>query len=65
MTARKQKIYAFEKAIEFIEASEKNNPFSVSDQTYQALYNAYEKLTEMFMTSDERKANNFLALELG
>ena len=65
MTASKQKIYAFEKAIEFIEASAKNNPFSVSDQTYQALYNAYEKLTEMFMTSDERKANNFLALELG
>ena len=65
MTANKQKIYAFERAIELIEISAKANPLMVSDETYQALYNAYEKLTEMFMTSDERRTNTFLALEFG
>ncbi|MCI5120383.1 MAG: hypothetical protein D3908_04155 [Candidatus Electrothrix sp. AUS4] len=65
MTANKQKVYAFEKAIELIEISAKNNPLLASDETYQALYNAYEKLTEIFMTSDERRTNNFLALQLG
>ncbi|WP_339133106.1 MAG: hypothetical protein WGN25_11895 [Candidatus Electrothrix sp. GW3-4] len=65
MTTNKQKIHAFERAIELIEMSAKNNPSLVSDKAYQALYNTYGKLTEMFMTSDERKANNFLTMELG
>lgn len=65
MTANKQKIYAFERAVELIEMSMKKNPTLSSDKSLQVLYNTYEKLTEVFMTADERRANDFLALELG
>ena len=65
MTANKQKIYAFERAIKLIEMSAENAPSLISDATYQTLYNAYDKLTEVFMTPDERRTNNFLTLELG
>ncbi|MCI5208230.1 MAG: hypothetical protein D3910_05435 [Candidatus Electrothrix sp. ATG2] len=65
MTASKQKIYAFERAIELIEKSANNNHSKVSDKTFQALYKSYEKMTELFMTSDERRKNNFLALQIG
>ena len=60
MTANRQKLYAFAKAIELIEKSASNNPSLFSDQSFQALYNSYEKLTEMFMTPVERKSNSFL-----
>ena len=45
--------------------SMKKNPTLSSDKSLQVLYNTYEKLTEVFMTADERRANDFLALELG
>ncbi|MCI5141900.1 MAG: hypothetical protein D3909_09290 [Candidatus Electrothrix sp. ATG1] len=60
MTANRQKIYAFARAIELIEKSANNNHSLVSDEAFQALYNSYEKLTEMFMTTVERRSNSFL-----
>ncbi|WP_339137276.1 MAG: hypothetical protein WGN25_04585 [Candidatus Electrothrix sp. GW3-4] len=60
MIANKQKIYAFTRAIELIEQSANNNPSLFSDESFQALYNSYEKLTEMFMTPVERRSNSFL-----
>ncbi|MDU9047745.1 MAG: hypothetical protein Q3M30_02770 [Candidatus Electrothrix sp. Rat3] len=60
MTANQQKLYAFARAIELIENAANDNPSLFSDQSFQALYNSYEKLTEIFMTPVERRSNSFL-----
>ncbi|MCI5130860.1 MAG: hypothetical protein D3904_04910 [Candidatus Electrothrix sp. EH2] len=65
MTAYKQKLYAFKKSIQVIEKSAQNNSFLVSDETFQALYNTYEKLTEILPAHDSSPTDDFLVLETG
>ncbi|MCI5142464.1 MAG: hypothetical protein D3909_12255 [Candidatus Electrothrix sp. ATG1] len=64
MTAYKKKITAFKKAIRVVEMSAQNNSFLVSDESFQALYNTYEKLKEMFPVSDESRTSDFLMLQI-
>jgi hypothetical protein len=64
MTASRKKIYAFEKSIQLIEKAAQNNSFLVSDESFQALYNTYEKLIEMFPLSDEVRRDDFLVLQV-
>ncbi len=64
MTASRRKIYAFERSIQLIEKAAQNNSFLVSDESFQALYNTYEKLIEMFPFSDEARTDDFLALRV-
>ncbi|MCI5123628.1 MAG: hypothetical protein D3925_03920 [Candidatus Electrothrix sp. AR5] len=63
MTANKKKLYAFERSIQVIEQLSQSNSFSVSDESFQALYNTGQKLKEMFTVPDESITNGFLALE--
>ena len=63
MTANKQKLYAFERSIQVIEKLSQNNSLSISDESFQALYNTGKKLKEMFTSSDESISNDFLAFE--
>ena len=63
MTANKQKLYAFERSIQVIEKLSQNNSLSISDESFQALYNTGQKLKEMFTSSDESISNDFLAFE--
>ena len=63
MTAYRQKLYAFEKTIQVIEESAMNNSFTVSDASFQALYNTYEELKKLFPTSDKAKTRT-LALQV-
>lgn len=65
MTAYKQKLYAFKRSIQVIEKSAQNNSSPVSDETFQALYNTYEKLTEIFPAYDSSRTDDFLVLETG
>jgi hypothetical protein len=65
MTAYIQKLYAFKKAIRLIEKSAQNNSLLVSDESFQALYNTYEKLMEKLPASDESRISGFLSLEIG
>jgi hypothetical protein len=64
MTASRKKIYAFERSIQLIEKAAQNNSFLVSDESFQALYNTYEKLIEMFPLSDEVRRDDFLVLQV-
>ena len=64
MTANKQKIYAFERSIQVIEKLSQNNSLSISDESFQALYNTGQKLKEMFTASEESLPNDFLAFEI-
>ncbi|WP_339135418.1 MAG: hypothetical protein WGN25_17875 [Candidatus Electrothrix sp. GW3-4] len=64
MTAYKQKLHAFKRSVQLIEKAAQNNSFLVSDESFQALYNTYEKLLEMLPASDELRVNDFLALEI-
>ena len=64
MTASRKKIYAFERSIQLIEKAAQNNSFLVSDESFQALYNTYEKLIEMFPLSDEARRDDFLVLQV-
>ena len=64
MTAYIQKLYAFERSIQLIEKAAQNNSLFVSDESFQALYNTYEKLIEMCPASDESRINGLLALEI-
>ncbi len=65
MTACKQKLDAFERAVQMIEKLDESNLLTVSDASFQALYKTYEKLTDMLSPSDKPKINNFLTLTLG
>ena len=64
MTAYKKKLYAFQKSIQLIENSAQNNYFSVSDETFQALYNTYDTLKELFSGADELKTTDHSAFTL-
>ncbi|MCI5162263.1 MAG: hypothetical protein D3917_09640 [Candidatus Electrothrix sp. AX5] len=64
MTASRKKIYAFERSIQLIEKAAQNNSFLVSDESFQALYNTYEKLVEMFPVADEARTDDFLVLQV-
>jgi len=64
MTASRKKIYAFERSIQLIEKAAQNNSFLVSDESFQALYNTYEKLIEMFPVADEARTDDFLVLQV-
>ena len=66
MTASyKQKLYAFKRSIQIIEKSAQNKSFLVSDETFQALYNTYEKLTEILPAYDKSGTSDLLVLEMG
>jgi hypothetical protein len=57
MTVSRQRLYTFEKTIKVIEESAMNNSFTVSDASFQALYNTYEEMKKMFIASDKSRAN--------
>ena len=57
MTAYGQKLYAFEKTIQVIEESAMNKSFTVSDASFQALYNTYEEMKKLFPASDQLRLN--------
>ncbi len=63
MTASREKLHVFEKTIQVIEESAMNNSFTVSDASFQALYNTYEELKKMFPVPDESRRND-LALQV-
>ncbi|MCI5166838.1 MAG: hypothetical protein D3903_12280 [Candidatus Electrothrix sp. GM3_4] len=64
MTASRKKLYAFERSIQLIEKAAQDNSLLVSDEAFQALYNTYEKLREMFPVSDETRTDDFLVLQV-
>ncbi|WP_339136628.1 MAG: PilZ domain-containing protein [Candidatus Electrothrix sp. GW3-4] len=60
MTACKEQVYAFEKSLQLIEKFVQNGSLNVSEKSFLALYNTYEKLMDMAPDSDELRANKFI-----
>jgi hypothetical protein len=60
MTTCEQKIYAFVNSLEIIEELARRGTLSVSEKSFQALYNTYEELVSLFSVSGASLANDFL-----
>ncbi|MCI5121768.1 MAG: hypothetical protein D3908_11365 [Candidatus Electrothrix sp. AUS4] len=64
MTVCEQKLYAFERSVQIIEEFSQTGGLSISDKSFQALYNTHKELVELFSGSDESPANAFLVPQI-